>query len=440
MAVKPKSASKKNRSEQSDLFHLAEDIILNVGVGIYIVQHGNFVYVSPLYQQLTGYSYTELIGTNSLVHIYPDDREMVRAKAITRLKGKIHDSYEYRFIRKNGAIMWILEMVTSIIYKGERAALGSFMDITERKKMEEAVRQSEERYRNILEGIEEGYYEVDLVGNLTFFNDSMCKSLGYSKEELMGMNNRQYTDQENAKRLFQAFNQVYRTGKPGRGFDHELIRKDGTKRYAEGSILLQKDSSGNPIGFRGIVRDITERKRSEQQLSHMATHDPLTGLPNRMLFIDRLKMALAQAKRNRHKLAVMMLDLDHFKNINDTLGHLVGDQLLKEMGHRLTSILRQNDTIARLGGDEFIILLPEIGRVEDSAEAAGKILSAFQRPFICDSHKLSSSTSIGIAIYPDDCQDTDSLLKNADMAMYYVKAHGRNGYQFFNNINIDQSG
>ena len=439
MAVKPKSVNKKSRSEQSDLFHLAENIMLNVGVGIYIVQHGKFVYVNKLYQKITGYSDTKFIGTYSLDHIYPDDREMVREQAIKRLKGKSSDAYEYRFIRKNNEVMWVLEMVTSIVYKGERATLGSFLDITERKKMEEAVRQSEERYRNIMEGIEEGYYEVDLAGNLTFFNDSMCKSLGYSKEELMGMNNRQYTDQENAKRLFQAFNQVYRTGKPGRGFDHEIIRKDGTKRYVEGSIVLQKDSSGNPIGFRGIVRDITERKRTEQQLNHMATHDTLTGLPNRILFMDRLKMALAQAKRDNYKLAVMMLDLDHFKNVNDTLGHMVGDQLLKEISLRLTGRLRQNDTISRLGGDEFIILLPAIERVEDSIEVAEIILSSFQQPFTCDDNKITSSVSTGIAIYPDDCQDTDSLLKNADMAMYYVKAHGRNNYKLFANTNFDQS-
>jgi diguanylate cyclase (GGDEF)-like protein/PAS domain S-box-containing protein len=463
--------------------------------------------------------------------------------------------------------MWVLEMVTSIVYKGERATLGSFLDITERKRTEESLQLSEEKYRTILKNIEDGYYEVDLAGNFTFFNASACRILGYPKEEMMGMNNRQFTDKENAKKLFQAFNEVYRTGKPAKEFGWQIIRKDGTKRYIEVSVSLQKNSSGKPIGFRGISRDITERrqmeemlqqseekyrtiieemeewyfetdlagnflffndafarilgysksaltglnfrvfiknedsnsiynlfhqvyetceptknfpyqytrsdgiitfaelsvfpkrdqegkvvgfrgvghditerKRTEQQLNYMATHDPLTGLPNRMLFLDRLKMALAQANRNSQKLAVMMLDLDHFKNINDSLGHMVGDQLLKEIGQRLTDLLRQNDTIARLGGDEFIILLPEIGRVEDSAEAAGKILNAFQQPFICGSHKIISSTSIGIAIYPDDCQDTDSLLKNADMAMYYVKAHGRNDYNLFAKTSFNHAG
>jgi diguanylate cyclase (GGDEF)-like protein len=175
---------------------------------------------------------------------------------------------------------------------------------------------------------------------------------------------------------------------------------------------------------------------AEQQLNYIATHDLLTGLPNRMLLMDRLKMALAQAKRDNHKLAVMMLDLDHFKNVNDTLGHMVGDQLLKEISLRLTGRLRQNDTISRLGGDEFIILLPAIEKIEDSIEVAEIILSSFQQPFTCDNNKITSSVSIGIATYPDDCEDVDSLLKNADMAMYYVKAHGRKGYHFFANINF----
>jgi diguanylate cyclase (GGDEF)-like protein len=239
--------------------------------------------------------------------------------------------------------------------------------------------------------------------------------------------------------VYKIFHQVYETREPMKSFPYEFIRPDGAITLFELSIFPKLDGEGKVSGFQGVGHDITERKRTEQQLNYIATHDTLTGLPNRILFMDRLKMALAQAKRNSQKLAVMMLDLDHFKNVNDTLGHMVGDQLLKEISLRLTSRLRQNDTIARLGGDEFIILLPEIGRVEDSAEAAGKILNAFQQPFICGSHKIISSTSIGIAIYPDDCQDTDSLLKNADVAMYYVKAHGRNSYKLFTNTTFDQA-
>jgi diguanylate cyclase (GGDEF)-like protein/PAS domain S-box-containing protein len=565
MVAKAKSVSKpdeKNHYQQNNLSHLAKAIISNAGVGIYIVQHGKFVYVSQLYQKLTGYSEAELIGTYSLGNIYPDDIEMVREEAIKCLKEERFEPYEYRFVNKKDEVMWVLETITPVVYKEERATLGSFMDITERKKVEEklrheeqrfralaeqssdiivlvnrkgiityenpvverylglkveerigagvferihpddlelsidtfntlsgdinapdphfeirlrhrngswhtfelvgskmihdnvveyviinlhditerkqiekALRQREERYRTILENIQEGYFEVDLVGNLTFFNDSLCRISGYSQEELLGMNDRQYTNKETSKKVFQTFNKVYNTGEPTEGFDWQIIRKDGTKRYIEASVALQKDSSDKPTGFRGIVRDVTERKQIEQQINHMATHDVLTGLPNRMLFIDRLEVALAQSKRNKHKLAVMMLDLDNFKNVNDTLGHMVGDQLLKEVGYRLAGLLRQNDTVARLGGDEFIVLLSDLERMEDVLRVAKIILKAFGQPFVCGNHKFTSSTSIGIAIYPDDGEDIDSLLRNSDMAMYSVKTQGRNNYKFFAHVN-----
>lgn len=437
MTIKRKSEKKsadRKKIKQEDLSRLAENIIANTGVGIYIVQHGKFVYVSDLYQEITGYSEKELVGTYSLNNIYPDDKENVRKQAIKCLKEDRCEPYEYRFVTKHNEIIWVLETVTSIVYKGERAALGSFIDINQRKSAEESLRQSEEKYRTILENIQEGYFEVDLFGNFTFFNDSVCRIIGYSKDEMMGMNNRVFTKEEMTQKVYQAFNKVYRTGEPTKEFDWQIVRKDGTRRYIEASVSLKKNLSGQPIGFKGIIRDITERKEIDQQLNHMATHDALTGLPNRLLFMDRLEVALAQSKRNRNKLAVMMLDLDHFKNINDTLGHLVGDKLLKEVGSRLTGILRHNDTVARLGGDEFVVLLSDLGKIEYAAGVAKVILKSFQRPFVFSDNEIISNASIGIAVYPDDCDDVESLLKKSDMAMYAVKTHGRNSYQFFSNI------
>jgi len=817
--------TKNNYPTQINLFELSETITANIGVGVYIVQQGKFVYTSPIYRKLTGYTEHELIGVNSLEYVHPEDKDKVRQQAIKCLKGESSDSYEYRYIKKNGEIMWILEMITSIVYHGKRAALGSFMDITARKHMEEALRQSEERYRTVIEDIEEGYYEVDLQGNftfasdsicatlgypreeligmsyknyvpneqfdyvynifkkvyetgkpiksyslinirkngerihvedsvaplsdkngkiigfkgitrditqrkimeeilqksedyfreitenssdviiitesngnikfcsrsverclgykpeeltgknafnfiyaddlpraandyskaiqtkdtaipnefrvvhkdgsvrlfeglgknlldnpsvagfimnirdvterkhleiqkeaaqkslreseekyrtilekmeeglfeldlkgnITFVNDAECRKLGYSREELTGMNYRQFQDENTAKKTRQIFSEVYKKEEPIQLLDVEIIRKNGSKAFNEISVSLLKDKQGKATGFRGISRDVTvrrqmeemirqseekyrtiinevdewyfeidlagnvifvndaivrsvgypperliglnyksftseersgevfkifrqvyetrepiknfpyefvlpdgkitffelsvfpklddqgkvvgfrgvghdvtERKRTEEQLNYIATHDLLTGLPNRMLLMDRLKMATAQAKRNAQKLALMMLDLDNFKNVNDSLGHMVGDKLLKEISLRLTGRLRQNDTICRLGGDEFIILLPAIERVEDAVEVAKIILESFEQSFICNDHLINSSISIGIAIYPDDAQDIDALMKNADMAMYYVKAHGRNGYHLFSYANNRQ--
>ena len=564
MAAKQKSERKSDnqkKNQQENLSNLAKDIIANAGVGIYIVQHGKFVYVSELYQKITGYTEKELIGTYSLANIYPDHKDDVRKQAIKCLKEDSCKPYEYRFITKNDKMIWILETVTSILYRGERAALGSFIDITERKKVEEKLRdeeqlfralaeqssdiivfvsregivtyenpavekylglkteerigvsvfdrlhpddlklatdafnasprdrnapaphfeirllhkdgewrtfeavgnklvhnnivetvivnlrditerkkaeeflrQSEEKYRTILENIQEGYFEVDLAGNIKFFNDPVGEIFGYSKEELKGLNYRAFTNDETAKQVFTAFNKVYKTGEPTREFDWQIVRKDGTKRYIEASVSLQKDISGKPTGFKGIIRDITERKEIHQQLNYMATHDALTGLPNRMLFMDRLQVALAQSKRNKNKLAVMMLDLDHFKDINDNLGHMVGDKLLKEIGSRLTGILRHNDTVARLGGDEFVILLSDLEKTEYAAGVAKVILKALQKPFLVADNEITSNASIGIAFFPDDCEDVDSLLKKSDMAMYSVKTTGRNSYKFFSNI------
>jgi len=532
MAVKQQLAKKSNNNkifQQEDLSRLAKDIVANAGVGIYIVQHGKFVYVSELYQKITGYTDTDLIGTHSLGNIYPDDIEEVRKHAITCLKEDSCTPYEYRFITKNNEIIWVLETVSSIEYKGERAALGSFIDITERKRVEEnpavekylgfkaeerigvnvfdrihpddfrlacdafnapprdknapaphfeirllhkdgswrtfeavgskivnnnivetviinlrditerkraeeSLRQSEEKYRTILENIQEGYFEVDLAGNVTFFNDPVCEIFGYLKEELMRLNYKAFTSEGTAKQVFTAFYRVYKTGEATKEFDWQIIRKDGANKYIEASVSLQKDASGKPMGFKGIIRDITERKEMHKQLNHMATHDALTGLPNRMLFMDRLQVALAQSKRNKNKLAVMMLDLDHFKDVNDNLGHMVGDKLLKEIGERLTGLLRHNDTVARLGGDEFVILLSDLEKMEYAAGVAKVISKSLQNPFLLADQEIISNASIGIALYPDDGDDVESLLKKSDMAMYSVKTRGRNSYQFFTNI------
>ena len=259
-------AGKKGRSKKADLSSLPEIIVSNIACGIYIVQNGTFVYTSPIYQKLTGYPDTDLIGNNPLDYLHPDDRETTRKNAIRNLKGKSSRPYEYRFIRKDGEVMWILEMITSITYKGKRAALASFMDITERRRTEETLRQSEEKYRAIIENIQDGYFELDLAGNFTFFNDSICTIHGYPREELMGMNNRQYTDKEDAQKAIEAFRKILETGKPGKVFDYGIIRKDGTKRAVAVSASLILGSSGNPIGFRGITRDITARKQMEEEL------------------------------------------------------------------------------------------------------------------------------------------------------------------------------
>jgi len=434
IAVKPEAVSKpekKKKNQQDDLSHLAKAIISSAGVGIYILQHGKFVYVSELYQKLSGYTDTELIGTYSLNNIYPDDREMVREEAIKCLKGESFEPYEYRFVKKNNKVMWVFETITPIVYKEDRATLGSFMDITERKRMEKALRQSEEKYRTILESIQEGYFEVDLNGNFTFCNDSMSRLTGHSKEDLLGMNHKQFTNKETAKEVFQAFSEVYNTEEPSKGFDWQIIRKNGAEGYIEASLTLQKDSSGKTTGFKGMIRDITERKRTEQQINYMATHDTLTGLPNRLMFSQLLNQAIRSAQRHRKQLAVLFIDLDRFKVINDSLGHEAGDRLLKEMSRRFKRSLRAVDVVGRLGGDEFIILTEEVDELSQIANVAHKILTTTIQPMVLQGEECRVTASIGISIYPGDGTDEQTLIKNADIAMYFAKEEGKNNYQFY---------
>ncbi len=397
---------------------------------------GNFTVANDALCGHLGYTREELMGMNFRGHVHKDDVERIyKIFATIYQTRKPARGMVYRIVCKNGEISIIENTGLPLCNrKGEVIGFrGIARDITKQKEMEEALRQSEERYRTVMDEIEEWYFETDLTGHVLFFNDIFARVLGYSCEELSGLNYRNFINPKEHDTVFKTFNQVYKTGETIKNFPQEFVRPNGNITFAEFSILPKRDQESKICGFRVVGHDITERKRTEQQLNYMATHDPLTGLPNRLLLMDRLKMALAHAKRNRYKLAVMMLDLDHFKTVNDTLGHLTGDQLLKEIGGRLTGLLRQNDTVARLGGDEFVVLLSEIGKMDNAGEVARKIIRSVEEPFVYAGHRIISSTSIGIAIYPDDGEDTEKILKNADAAMYLAKSQGRSNYQFFAN-------
>ncbi len=285
---------------------------------------------------------------------------------------------------------------------------------------------SEQRYRTILQEIKDGYFEVDLAGNLTFFNPALVEILGYPEDEMYGLNDREYTDPQNAKALYERFNQVYRTGNPFSA-EWEIIRKDGTHRYLDATVSLMRDDVGNPIGFRGIARDITPRKTMELQLHHLAHHDILTNLPNRSLVMDRLLRALTEASNSGVMVAVLFIDLDRFKYINDTLGHSAGDQLLQSVAARLQAGLRAPDVVARMGGDEFIVVLPYVTSVEEILQIAQRLILRLQQPWSVSGRVFLCPASIGIAVYPDDGASPETLLKHADIAMYRAKAKGGNG-------------
>ena len=244
------------------------NLVENSIVGVYLIQEGIFKYVNAKFAEIHGYEVEEMVGKMGPEQtIFPEDRPIVERNISKRGKGEeqaIH--YGFRIVTKHQEIRYVEIFGSRTMYRGRPAVIGTMLDITGRKKAEEALRQSEERYRNILESMEDGYYEVNLAGSLTFFNGALCRIYGYTNEEMIGLNYRQSTTPENAKKLFQTFNEVYRTGEPGKVLDWEIIRKDGTRRHVEASVSLQRDVSSKAIGFRGILRDITEKKKVEEQL------------------------------------------------------------------------------------------------------------------------------------------------------------------------------
>jgi diguanylate cyclase (GGDEF)-like protein len=213
--------------------------------------------------------------------------------------------------------------------------------------------------------------------------------------------------------------------------ESEYYHKDGSTLWFENSITGIRDERGILTGLQGVSRNIMERRQMEQRLKELATHDYLTGLPNRALLDDRFAMAAALAQRNKEKLAIMSLDLDKYKTINDTLGHAAGDQALQIVCSRIANIIRASDTIARVGGDEFVLVMQVTNLPKDAFATAQRILDSFAEPLIIDGRHVDLSTSIGIAIFPEDGLDLQTLIKKSDTAMYYSKRRGRNQFKLF---------
>jgi diguanylate cyclase (GGDEF)-like protein/PAS domain S-box-containing protein len=428
-----KMAEEKARLDENERERTAEeiqDLYNNAPAGYHSLdENGVILQINDTELAWLGYTRDEVAGKKYFVDFLTPESQKVfkRAFPIFKQQGWIKD-LALDMIRKDGTVMSALVNATAI-----KDADGNYVmsretvfDVTELRRLQRQITESEMKYRNILEDMNDAYFELDTIGKFTLLNNTVCRMLLSSKEQLLGSSFRKYTPADELDMIRTTFDKIRETGEPSKGVVLQVIRTDASTFYIEITVSASRDRSGNIIGFRCVGRDVTERVEFQNKIAEAAMHDALTGLPNRSLLYDRFNIAHSQAERNKRSMAVMMLDLDYFKSVNDEFGHAAGDQLLKATAERLGRIVRKGDTVARLGGDEFVVLVPEIARTDDAVATARKILAAFGKPFMIDGHELAISASIGIAIYPEHGQNIDELLKCADEAMYYTKEHGRN--------------
>ena len=336
--------------------------------------------------------------------------------AVAAMKAGAHD-----YLMKDNLARLIPAIDREVREAAERAS---------RRQAQQALRESEKRFRSLTEHATDVITLLDADGSMRYHSPSVERLLGYAPESLHGKTLASQVHSEDTVEVERLLAECI--GEPGVPVSAEFRFRhhDGSWHHLEaiGNNLL------NDPDVKGIVvnsRDITARKRDEATIRHLAYFDALTGLPNRMLFNDRLGQALALAHRTHDSLAVVFLDLDRFKKINDTLGHAAGDHLLQAVAGRLSLGLREGDTVARLGGDEFAIILPPPARVEDVARVSEKVLGALRAPFTVEGHELHVTASLGVSLYPSDGTDVATLEKNADVAMYRAKEQGRDNYQLY---------
>jgi len=395
---------------------------------------GVIEYVNTKFTELTGYSSEEAIGQNP--RILKSDR--VPPDTYEELWGTITTGREWRGeflnLKKNGELYWESASISPIF--NDQGAITHFVavkeDITERKRAEKALRESEERFRNILENAPIGMSVMSLEGRFMLVNNSLCELVGYEREELEKLTFQEITHPEELEPYLAKVQRLLDGSITSFNMEKRYIRKDRQIVWAQLTSSVIRDSDGVPLYLVAQIEDISDRKRSQEQIHLMAYYDALTGLPNRRLLLDRLNHALAQARRYQRSMALLFLDLDNFKQVNDTMGHEIGDELLKVVAGRLQACVRVIDTVCRQGGDEFIIVLTEIAHPQDVAVVANKIIEAISEPISLQEKELHITTSIGIAVYSvAGTDDEKELMKKADRAMYQAKYKGGNGFMFY---------
>jgi len=386
--------------------------------------------------ELTGYAPAELIddeGVSWEEITCADDRARVRGEIRAAVAAGRRFTLQYRIVTRDGAVKWVIERGIAVADESGQPVIEGFVeDVTLLRESVEALEQAQLRYWHIFEHASEGIFQTSREGRYLAANPALARIYGYATpDELMAdladIEHQLYVKEsrrDEFRRLLEANAEVI-------NFESEVRRRDGSRIWISENAHVVRGPNGEFICYEGTVQDITERRTYQEQLERQANHDLLTGLPNRNLLADRLAQAIERAERLGYFLAVVFVDLDNFKFVNDSLGHAAGDRLLVEIAGRLRHCLRGADTVARLGGDEFVLLLNDHYRINSIVAVLERVLVEIGRPVVLDGREFQVGASLGAAVHPQDGDDAETLLKHADVAMYAAKNRGRNNFQFF---------
>lgn len=395
-------------------------------IGLALCQmNGQLVDINPAYASILGRTVEKTLKLSywdiTSEKYAKDERAQIQSLEKTGRYGP----YEKEYIHADGHLVPVRLSGRLLEKDGEKYIWSSVEDITGQKQAEEELRLAATVFDNTDEGIIVTNAECDIV----LVNKAFTVITGYKPDDVLGKNPRLQQSGRHDAAFYKTMWDTLKRDDQWRGEIWDR-RKNGDVYPAWENINVVRDEQGRISNYVSIFSDISILKESEERLTHQAHHDTLTGLPNRLRFIANLEQAIESAKRHNHKVALMFLDLDRFKHINDTFGHDVGDQLLKSIAERLKSCVRAEDTVARLGGDEFTVVLTEVAEAEDAGLIADKIVKTVRKPVTLGTHTIDTSTSVGISIFPDDAVDSEGMVKAADTAMYHAKAMGKNSFQF----------
>ena len=401
------------------------------GIVIVSLDDATILDINDAFLAASGFEYDELVGHRvDELPIFKDLSQHKRAAQLVRGKGA-YQNLEFNFLTKAGVEIPTLVSATVVDLEGQRSLICIAKDNRTQRETEAKLRGSEAKFRGAFENAPIGMLLVDLQGKVVQANHFALDTLAYPETELIGIHISRLVPAEDRAGLRDTLNRLtMRSGNVSRA-ERRMVSQTGIELWTNFHVVLQRSEAGEPLYFIIQLADITDLKHSQARMERMAFYDTLTDLANRRLFGNRLEHSIQHAMRGGTRAALLYLDLDQFKRVNDTLGHEAGDELLCEVARRLSECVRKEDTVARPGGDEFTILLYDIHAPSDAGTVAEKILEQLRKPITISGHQLVVTTSIGITIIPDDSVEANILTKNADLAMYRAKERGRNNYQYY---------